>query len=181
MRKRTIVPLKELKKEHIKILKLKMARLENYVSNMTTRMNSDSTSGIYLTAVKVSQWIMADENKRKNDETKKETGNKTAARKACLQQKRYKTFQKYQDCLYSLSPSPYEETMLIALVTLSSTTLEGACIHLGGNMYNLPNYRRPIAAMDIIRHLDVWVWNRVGTTTNIISPLYYLCRPSYEN
>ena len=46
VRGKNVIPLQSMKKEHIKILKLKMARLENYVSNMTTRMNSDSTSGI---------------------------------------------------------------------------------------------------------------------------------------
>ena len=37
----------------MEILNQKKARMENYVSDMTARNNPDSTSGLYLAAVKL--------------------------------------------------------------------------------------------------------------------------------
>ena len=67
----TAVALQETNKENIEILKQNKARLKNDVRNMTTNMNSDSTPGIYLTAIKVSQYIMVAENRREKEEAKK--------------------------------------------------------------------------------------------------------------
>ena len=67
----TAVALQETNKENIEILKQNKARLKNDVRNMTTNMNSNSTPGIYLTAIKVSQYIMVAENRREKEEAKK--------------------------------------------------------------------------------------------------------------
>ena len=67
----TAVALQETNKENIEILKQNKARLKNDVRNITTNMNSDSTPGIYLTAIKVSQYIMVAENRREKEEAKK--------------------------------------------------------------------------------------------------------------
>ena len=67
----TAVALQETNKENIEILKQNKTRLKNDVRNMTTNMNSDSTPGIYLTAIKVSQYIMVAENRREKEEAKK--------------------------------------------------------------------------------------------------------------
>ena len=49
------------------ILNQNNAGLENDVINMTTRKNPDSTSGMYLVAVKVSQYRMVDGNIREKE------------------------------------------------------------------------------------------------------------------
>ena len=43
--------------------------------------------------------MILDDNKREKEEAKKETSKKTAACKACLQQKRFEAFEKLQDCM----------------------------------------------------------------------------------
>ena len=50
---------------------------------------------------------------------------------------------------------PYEETMLISLVNLSSTTLNGVFYHLVCKIDNIPNDIRATVAMGIIWHLNV--------------------------
>ena len=55
------------------ILKKKKVILSNYDNDITTRKNHNSTSGIYLTAVKVAQCRMIAENRREKEEAKKET------------------------------------------------------------------------------------------------------------
>ena len=132
---------------------------------------------IYLTAVKWAQCRMVDDNRREKDETKKESAKKTSIRKAFLHKKRSEYFRRFQDCIYSLSPSPSELTIQIALVPLSAITLKDAFFHLGGKLGDLPNQIRQTVATDIIRCLNVWVWTRVSTTTNIISSLSSLCIP----
>ena len=76
--------------------------------------------------------------------------------------------------------SHYEETILVAHVSLSANTLKEDFFHLGDNLGDLRNQRRPTVAADIIRNLNVWVYTKVGTTTNIMSPLSSLCRPPYK-
>ena len=73
--------------------------------------------------------------------------------------------------------SSYEETTLVAQVYLSANTLKDEFFHIRDKLGNLRNQRRPTVATEIIRHLNVWVWTKVGTTTNIILPLPSLCRP----
>ena len=55
MRKHNIIPLQETNKENMEEFKQKNVRLENNVSNITTRKNPDSSSVIYLTGAKVLQ------------------------------------------------------------------------------------------------------------------------------
>ena len=55
----------------MEILKQNKAILEDYVSNMTTSNNPDTTSGIYLAAVKVAQYIMVAENRIEKEVAKK--------------------------------------------------------------------------------------------------------------
>ena len=57
-------------------------RLEN---DVTTRKNHDSSLGVYLTSDKFAQCRLVDENRREEEEAKKETENKTATQKLCLQ------------------------------------------------------------------------------------------------
>ena len=54
-RKHNSIPLQETNKENMEEFKQKNVRLENYVRNITTRKNPDSTSVIYLTDAKVLQ------------------------------------------------------------------------------------------------------------------------------
>ena len=57
-----------------------------------TRINLNSTSGIYLTAAKVAQCRQVAANRREMDEAKKFTAKKTATRKVLLQVKRSEAF-----------------------------------------------------------------------------------------
>ena len=57
-----------------------------------TRINLDSTLGIYITAAKVAQCRQVAANRREMDEAKKITAKKTATRKVLLQVKRSEAF-----------------------------------------------------------------------------------------
>ena len=63
----------------MEILDKNKARPENDESNITTRNNPDSTSGIYLSTAKVPQHSMVNNNIRENKQAKNETESKTAA------------------------------------------------------------------------------------------------------
>ena len=120
-------------------MKQKKVRL---VEDETSRRNPDSSSGIYLTAAKVKKCRLVADNRRENEEAKKETAKKTAPQKLYLQQKKYKSFQKCEDSMDSLSYYPTEELMFIKLVNLSSNTTKDVFAHIGGNLGELPNHRR---------------------------------------
>ena len=75
------------------------ARLENDVA---TRKNPNSNLVIYLTTAKVAQFRLVAQNKRKKEEAKKVTANKTAAQNLCLQNNISEDFHKYKDSMYSL-------------------------------------------------------------------------------
>ena len=78
------------------------------VNEETSMRNPDSSLGIYLTAAKVVQCRLLDENRKGKEEAKKETAKKTATRKFHLQQNRCEAFRKFQDSMNSLMPSPTE-------------------------------------------------------------------------
>ena len=61
------------------ILKKRKVKLEN--EDVNTRRKPNSTSGIYLTAVKVAQCRLVAKNRRDTEEAKKTTKKKTATRK----------------------------------------------------------------------------------------------------
>ena len=69
-RKLTVIPIQETKKEDTEMKIQKKVILVNDVINMTTGNNPDPTSGIYLTAVKVSQFRMVAESRRENKSKK---------------------------------------------------------------------------------------------------------------
>ena len=58
----------------------------------STRINLNSTSGIYLTAAKVTQCRQVAVNRREMDEAKKITAKKKATRKVLLQVKKSESF-----------------------------------------------------------------------------------------
>ena len=66
-------------------LNQKKARLAKDEEDITSRKNPHLTSGIYPTASKLAGLIMMADNKIQKEDTKKETSNKMAARKVCLQ------------------------------------------------------------------------------------------------
>ena len=76
--------------ETMMIHQRKKVKLANEEAN--TRSNPNSTSGIYLTASKVSQCIQVAVNRREMDEAKKITAKKTATRKILLQINRSEDF-----------------------------------------------------------------------------------------
>ena len=90
VRKQTVLPLQEIKRETMMIYHQKKVKLGDEDAN--TRINLNLTSGIYLTAAKVAQCREVAANRREMDEAKKITAKKTATRKVLLQVKRSEAF-----------------------------------------------------------------------------------------
>ena len=63
VRNRTVLPLQDMKRENMMILKKRKVKMSNEDSK--TRRNPNSTSGIYLTAIKVAQYRQVAANRRK--------------------------------------------------------------------------------------------------------------------
>ena len=84
---------------------------------------------------------------------KKKTANNTAAQNLGLQQERHEDFQKLQDSMYSLLSYPYEVSMFIKLVNLSSNTIKDNFSHLRVNIGGVPNQRRETSFREIIWRL----------------------------
>ena len=89
------------------IHKKKKVKLANEDSN--TRRNPDSTSGIYLTAVKVAQYRQVAANRREMEDAKKITAKKTSTRKVHLQIKISEDFDRCINSMNSLSLSTTNE------------------------------------------------------------------------
>ena len=111
-----------------------------------TRINLNSTLGIYLTAAKVAQCIQVAVNRREMDEAKKITAKKTATRKILLQVKRSEAFDMYINSINSLSSSTTEEYRSIQLLRKSPNTIKDAFVHLGVKLAELPNTQRNTVA-----------------------------------
>ena len=69
VQKKTVLHLQDTKREFTMIIKKRKAKLAN--EGTTTRRNPDLTPGIYLTAVKVAQYIQVDENRREKEYVKR--------------------------------------------------------------------------------------------------------------
>ena len=85
------------------ILKKKKVKLSNEDAN--TRRIPNSTSGMYLTDVKLSHCRQVAVNRREMEEAKKITVKKTATRNIHLQLKRYEAFGIFINSMNSLSLS----------------------------------------------------------------------------
>ena len=83
------------------VLKKKELKLTNADAN--TRSNPDSTLGIYLIAVKVTQCRQVSANRREMEEAKKIIAKKTAKRKVHLQIKISEAFDGFINSMNSLS------------------------------------------------------------------------------
>ena len=81
-----------------------------------TRIKLNSTSGIYLTAAKVTQCRQVAANRREIDEAKNITAKKTATRKVLLQVKRSEAFDMCINSMKILSSSSTDEYRLIKLL-----------------------------------------------------------------
>ena len=101
VRKQTVLPLQEMKRETMMIPKKRKLKLSN--EDAKTRRNPNSTLGIYLTAVKGAQYTKVAENRRETEEAKKITAKKTATRKVHLQLKRSEDFDMCINSMNSLS------------------------------------------------------------------------------
>ena len=115
-----------------------------------TRININSTSGIYLTAAKVAQCRQVAANRREIDEAKKITAKKTAIRKVLLQVKRSEAFDMCINSMNSLSSYTTDEYRLIKFLRQSPNTIKDAFVHLGGKLAELPNTQRDTVAREII-------------------------------
>ena len=117
--------------------------------------NHDLSTGINLTAAKVSQCRLVDDITIEREEAKKETAKKIAIQNLHIQQKRSEDFHKYQEYMYSLLLSTSEEYMFIEFVNLSSNTLKESFSHLGGKLGDLQNHKSLTVSREIIWHLNV--------------------------
>ena len=131
------------------ILKKRKVKLAN--EDASTRRNPNSTSGIYLTALKVSQYRQVAANRIEKEEAKKITANKTATRKIHLQLKRSEAVDMCINFIKSLSLSTTNEDRLIKLIQQSSNTIKDDFVHIGGKLAELPNQRRDTVAIEMIR------------------------------
>ena len=148
VRKRTVLPLQEVKRETMMMLQQKKVKLANDDAN--TRRNPISTSGIYLTAAKVDQCRQVAENRRSVDEEKKITAKKTATKKIRLQPKRSEAFNMCINSMNSLSSSTTDEDRLIQRVQKPSNIIKDAFVHIGDKLAELPNQIRDTVAREII-------------------------------
>ena len=131
------------------IIKQKKVKMENGDAN--TRRNPNSTSGIYLTAARVTQCRHVAENRREMDEAKKITAKKKATRKIHLQLKIYEAFDICIKSMNSLSLSNTDEDRFIQLIQKSSNTIKDAFVHIGGKLAELHNQRRDTVAREMIQ------------------------------
>ena len=131
------------------IFKQKKVKLENKYT--TTRRNPYSTSGIYLTAVKVEKCRQVADNRREKEEAKKVTVKKTVKKKVRLQLKRYEVFYSCINSMNSLSSSTTDEESLIQLIKQPSITINDAFVHIGGKLAELPNQRKDTVAREMIQ------------------------------
>ena len=107
----TFLPLWEMKRETMMILKKNNVKLVNEKAN--TRRNPDSTSVIYLTVVKAEQCRKVDANKREKEEAEKITAKNTATRKVLIQINISETFDGCIKSMNSLSSSITNEERFI--------------------------------------------------------------------
>ena len=129
------------------ILNQKKVKLEN--EDTTSRRNTASTLGIYLTDVKVKQFRKMDENRREKEEAKKVTAKKTATVKVHRQLKRYEAFDRCINSMDSLSLSNTNEESFIQLIQQSSNTINDAFVHIGGKLAELLNKIRDIVSIEM--------------------------------
>ena len=115
-----------------------------------TRINLNSTSGIYLTAAKVAQCRQVAVNRREMDEAKNITAKKTATRKVLLQLKRYEAFDMCINSMKILSLSTTDEDRLIQLLRQSPNTINNSFVHIGGKLAELPNQQSDTVAREMI-------------------------------
>ena len=114
------------------ILKKRKVKLTNEDANI--RSNPNSTSGIYLNAVKVAQCRQVAENRREKEEAKKVTAQKTATGKVHLQLKISKSFDRF-----------------IQLIQKSSNIIKDDFVQIGVKLTEIPNQRRDTVAREMIR------------------------------
>ena len=108
----------------------------------TTRRNPDSTSGIYLTNVKVAQCRQVFDNRIEKEEAKKVTANKTSKRKVHLQLKISEDFHLWINSMNILSSSTTYEKRFIQLIQQSYNTIKYVFVHIGGKLAELSNQIR---------------------------------------
>ena len=130
--KQNVLPLWEMKREFMMILKQNKIKLAN--EDTTTTRNSDSTSRMYLTAVKVAQCRQVADNRREKEEAKKVTAKKTSTRKVHIQLKRYEDFDRCINSMHSLSSSTTDEERLIQLFQQSPNTIKDGFLRMGGKL-----------------------------------------------
>ena len=114
VRKRTVLPLQEMKRETMMIHQQKKVKLADEDAN--TRINPNSTSGIYLTADKVAQCRKVAANRREMYEAKNITAKKIAKRKILIQMKRSEAFDMCINSINSLYLSTNDEDRWIQLL-----------------------------------------------------------------
>ena len=138
-----------MKRKTMMILQQKKVKLTNEDANI--RRNPYSTSGIYRTAAKFSQYRQVAANRREMDEAKNITAKKTATGKILLQLKRSEAFDMCINSTDSLSSSTTDADRFIQLIQQSSNTIKDDFVNIGGKLAELPNQRRDTVAREMIR------------------------------
>ena len=152
VQKLTVLPLQEMKKETMMILKKKKLKLTN--EDYNTRRSPYSTLEISLTAVKVAQYRQVAANRRETEESKNITSKKTSTRKVHLQLNRYEDFDMRINSMNSISLSTTDEDRFIQLIQQSSNTIKDAFVLIRGKLGKLPNQIRDTLAIEMIHIMN---------------------------
>ena len=149
VRKQTVLPLQDTKIENMMILKNRKIKLENEDDNHKRKPNS--TSGIYLTAVKVEKCRQVAANRRETEEAKNITAKETSTRKINIQLKRSEAFDTCINSMNSLSLSNTDEYRFIQIIQQLYNIIKDAFVHIGGKLAELPNQRKGPVSREMIR------------------------------
>ena len=149
VQKQTVLTFQEMKRETMMIIKKNKVKLANEDAN--TRRNPNSTSGIYLTDIKVAQCRHVSAKKREIEQEKKIIAKKTTTRKVHLQLKRSRDFDMCINSMKSLSSSTTYEDRFIKIIQQSSNTINDDFVQIGGKLSKLPNQGGDTVAREMIR------------------------------
>ena len=120
----------------------------------TTRKNQDSTSGIYLTNVKVSQCRQLAKNRRKRMRQKgnsKEDSHKNVH----LQLKRSEAFDMRINYINSLYQSTTDKERFIQIIQQYSNIIKDSFVYIGVKLIKIPNQRINTVAIYMIQILKL--------------------------
>ena len=158
---RTVLPLQKIKTAEREIKSHRMVRIPKVPGeNDSYRLDPESFSSIYLTTIIEVGCCAVAANRRKQGEAKKNAAYKKAA---CVT-KRGSSFKKLFSPAANLpsntiTTKDHTDSVLQAILPLSTNTIIDASFHLGGKIGELPDFKKQTVAAEITRR---WGQHIVG-------------------